>query len=68
MDLKKDYYLVPFLLEQYSLTFQKKWLAEKNNWSKIINQLDLASETEETKQKKKDLMQKMKLVEEVLAK
>ena len=66
--LEKGLLFGPFLLEQYSLTFQKKWLAEKNNWSKIINQLDLASETEETRQKKKDLMQKMKLAEEVLAK
>ena len=55
-------------MNRYSLTFQKKWLAEKNNWSKIINQLDQASETEENKQKKQELMQKMKLVEEVLAK
>lgn len=66
--LEKGLLFGPFLLEQYSLTFRKKWLAEKNNWSNIINQLELASDTEETRQKKQDLMQKMKLAEEVLAK
>ncbi len=66
--LEKGLLFGPFLLEQYSQTFQKKWSAEKNNWTKILLQLDQASDSEDTRLKKQDLIQKVRLVEEVLAK
>ncbi len=67
-DIEKGLLFGPFLLQQPSPTFEKKWLAEKTNWSKIIDQLNLATSTEENSQKKQELIHKVKLVEEVLVK
>lgn len=64
--LEKSLLLGPFLLEQKSPIFKKKWLAEKRNWINILNQLEKASSTEESKRKKEELTNKIKLVEEEL--
>ncbi|MCQ6273653.1 tRNA (adenine-N(1))-methyltransferase [Bacillus sp. V3B] len=64
--LEKSLLFGPFLLEQKSLTFQKKWLAEKRNWINILNQLEKASSTEENRVKKQELTNKIRLVEEEL--
>jgi len=56
----------PFLLEQKNDVFIKKWTIEKENWQRIIKQLDQARETEETKRKKEEIFEKIKLAEEVL--
>jgi tRNA (adenine22-N1)-methyltransferase len=64
--LEKNLLFGPFLLEQQSSVFQKKWLAEKRNWINILNQLEKASSTEENREKKQELINKIKLVEEVV--
>ncbi|MCM3725153.1 tRNA (adenine(22)-N(1))-methyltransferase TrmK [Neobacillus cucumis] len=58
--------LGPFLLQQKNEIFKKKWTAEMNNWQRISKALEEASETVETIEKRKELTNKIKLVEEVL--
>lgn len=55
----------PFLLQKQNEAFTKKWTAEKNNWLRIYAQLENAAQTEETLEKKQELLNKIKLVEEV---
>lgn len=65
--LEKGLLFGPFLLEQKTDVFIKKWTNEKENWQRIIKQLDQARETEETKRKKEEIFEKIKLAEEVLS-
>jgi tRNA (adenine22-N1)-methyltransferase len=58
--------LGPFLLQQKNEIFKKKWTAEMKNWQRIYKALGGASTTAETVDKKKELLDKIKLVEEVL--
>jgi tRNA (adenine22-N1)-methyltransferase len=66
--LKRDEGLLlgPFLLKQKNEIFKKKWTAEMNNWQRISKALEGASETVETIEKRKELTDKIKLVEGVL--
>ncbi|WP_026572427.1 tRNA (adenine(22)-N(1))-methyltransferase [Bacillus sp. UNC438CL73TsuS30] len=56
----------PFLLHKKDEAFKKKWLMEKENWKRIYSQLEGAAATEETEQKKQELLEKIKMVEEAL--
>ncbi|MBI0576375.1 tRNA (adenine-N(1))-methyltransferase [Neobacillus cucumis] len=56
----------PFLLHKKDETFKKKWHMEKENWKRIYSQLEGAAATEETEQKKQELFEKIKMVEEAL--
>ncbi len=58
--------LGPFLVQQKADAFKKKWTAEKNNWQRIYDALEDATETEETLNKRQELLYKMKIVEEAL--
>jgi tRNA (adenine22-N1)-methyltransferase len=58
--------LGPFLLQQKNKIFKKKWTAEIKNWQRIYEALAGASTTAETVDKKKELLDKIELVEEVL--
>ena len=66
--IKRDEGLLlgPFLLKQKNEIFKKKWTAEMNNWQRISKALEGASETLETIEKRKELTDKIKLVEGVL--
>ncbi|QED48665.1 tRNA (adenine(22)-N(1))-methyltransferase [Cytobacillus dafuensis] len=64
--LQKELLFGPFLLEQKSDIFKKKWLIELNNWKRILDQLSRATKTEETVNKKSVLIKKIEMVEEVL--
>ncbi|MEH7549753.1 tRNA (adenine(22)-N(1))-methyltransferase [Neobacillus vireti] len=66
--IKRDEGLLlgPFLLKQKNEIFKKKWIAEMNNWQRISKALEGASETVETIEKRKELTDKIKLVEGVL--
>lgn len=66
-DYDKGLLLGPFLLKEKNAVFQKKWSFEKENWIKILNQLEHASNSPENEAKKQELLQKIKLIEEVLA-
>jgi tRNA (adenine22-N1)-methyltransferase len=65
-DCQKRLLMGPYLLNGKNLVFQKKWLEEKKNWIRILNQLSSATETEEIIEKINELKMKIKMVEEVL--
>ncbi|KAB2338545.1 tRNA (adenine-N(1))-methyltransferase [Cytobacillus depressus] len=65
-ELQMELLFGPFLLKQNSAVFKKKWSAELRNWQRILNQLEKAADTEETRSKKHELIEKIKMVEEVL--
>ncbi|TDL34520.1 tRNA (adenine-N(1))-methyltransferase [Jeotgalibacillus sp. S-D1] len=62
----QDRLLGPVLSKEKSHVFQKKWKQEYNQWEKILNQIERAGDTSHLKDKKKELLEKMKLVSEVL--
>jgi tRNA (adenine22-N1)-methyltransferase len=59
--------LGPMLVKTKSAAFKKKWASEISNWQKIMQQLERATQTPETLDKKQELQTKIKLVEEALA-
>ena len=56
----------PVLLKEQSDAFKEKWTKESAQWKKIVSSMDTAEETPELTDKKQELLQKIKLVEEVL--
>ncbi|HJV30772.1 MAG TPA: tRNA (adenine(22)-N(1))-methyltransferase TrmK [Bacillales bacterium] len=58
--------LGPFLLQKKEEAFKKKWNLEMMNWHRVYDQLEKASDTIETAQKKQELWQKINLVKGVL--
>lgn len=64
--LESGLLLGPFLCQKQESAFQKKWTMEIRNWKRIVEQLESAGETAETLEKKQELLNKIKLVEEVL--
>ena len=67
-NLQKELLLGPLLMKQSSVSFQKKWRNELKNWQRILTQLENAAESEETIFKKKELKEKIQMVEEVIDK
>ncbi len=65
-ELEKGLLFGPFLLQEKNAAFRKKWHAEKENWVKIVHQLEKASQTLENQEKKQELLRKIELAEEVL--
>jgi tRNA (adenine22-N1)-methyltransferase len=57
----------PFLLKNKNDAFYKKWMAEKNQWLQVINQLQAAVNDEEVDAKKKEVLRKIEMAEEVLS-
>lgn len=58
----------PFLMKEKSPVFIEKWLGEKENWKRILRQLEGAGQNEETEKKKQELLNKIAMVEEELGK
>lgn len=56
----------PFLLQRKEMTFKKKWALEKKNWKRIYEQLESATPSVETEEKKEEVKKKITLVEGVL--
>lgn len=66
-DKKEAYLLVgPFLAKERNDVFIQKWTHELAHWKKIVSQLDEAGHTEANEQKRKELTEKIRLVEEEL--
>jgi tRNA (adenine22-N1)-methyltransferase len=57
----------PFLMLEKSDVFIEKWSHELENQKRILKQLEQAADTEETKEKRQDIMRKMQMIEEVLS-
>jgi tRNA (adenine22-N1)-methyltransferase len=56
----------PFLVQKQNETFRKKWTAEMKNWERIFEALEGATQSPETIEKKQEIIDKIKLVEEAL--
>lgn len=56
----------PFLVQKQDKTFKKKWTAEMKNWQRIYEALEGATQSLETLEKKREIIDKIKLVEEAL--
>lgn len=56
----------PFLLQKKEEPFRKKWNLEVMNWRRIYEQLENASKSEETVQKRKEIVEKINLVKGAL--
>ncbi|SLL32639.1 tRNA (adenine(22)-N(1))-methyltransferase [Mycobacteroides abscessus subsp. abscessus] len=56
----------PFLMKEKNEAFAKKWTMEKKNWQRILMQLEAAPNSEENSRKRKELHEKIKLVDEVM--
>ncbi|WP_059171163.1 tRNA (adenine(22)-N(1))-methyltransferase TrmK [Bacillus sp. FJAT-27445] len=66
--LEKGLLFGPFLLEDKGTVFNKKWTLEKENWQRVQAQLEKAQESLEVEMKRKELREKIQLVEEVFEK
>lgn len=58
--------LGPFLSKEKNQAFRKKWTLERENWQRIIERMQTATETKETEAKRQELNWKIALVQEVL--
>jgi len=65
-DMEMGLLVGPFLVQKQDQTFKKKWAAEMKNWQRIYEALEGAAPTPETIEKKQEIIDKMKLVEEAL--
>ncbi|MFZ3588181.1 tRNA (adenine(22)-N(1))-methyltransferase [Bacillus sp. DJP31] len=65
-ELNKQLLLGPLLLKEKNPVFIKKWNLEKENWVRILNQLDVASVTKEIHLKQEELNLYIKYIEEAL--
>ncbi|MBO9129611.1 tRNA (adenine(22)-N(1))-methyltransferase TrmK [Bacillus sp. 165] len=59
-------FLGPFLMKEKSEVFKEKWTHELKNLKHIYEQLQNANETEEASVKRKEIENKIRMVEEVL--
>lgn len=62
-----ELFMGPFLMKEKGEAFVEKWENELKNFQNIEKQLERATESEETKVKRADVLAKMKMIEEVLA-
>lgn len=58
--------LGPYLMEEKSEAFRKKWRNEVKRWKRILKHLQSASDSPENRRKKAEFERKIQLVEEVL--
>lgn len=58
--------LGPFLMKEMSQPFKKKWKGELENWKRIVEKLDQAAKSDDNLRKREQLMNNIRMVEEVL--
>lgn len=66
-DTERKLLLGPFLMQERNEAFKKKWRYEVENWKRILTQFEQATANEQVEQKRKELLQQITMVEEVLA-
>ncbi len=64
--INKELLVGPILANKREAAFLKKWKQEKQNWERILLQLEEANDSEEVQFKKAELMTQIKYVEEAL--
>jgi tRNA (adenine22-N1)-methyltransferase len=57
----------PYLLREKNAAFREKWTLEKQNWQKILEQLEQAGQSEATLLKRREIEEKIRMAEEVLS-
>lgn len=62
-----ELFIGPHLLKNKNDAFMKRWKHEKNNFERILSQLESAKQTEESVQKIKEVEQKLQWIKEVLS-
>ncbi|AIE60770.1 tRNA (adenine(22)-N(1))-methyltransferase [Bacillus methanolicus] len=65
-NLESGLLLGPLLQIKQNEPFRKKWTNEKDNWKRILRQLEQAGDKPEIRRKKEELLHKISLVEEAL--
>lgn len=63
---EKDFLFGPYLIEEKSAVFQKKWLEELNKQQTILHELRKASVSDKVLVKRKEMERTIRLIEEVL--
>lgn len=63
---EKDFLFGPYLNEEKSVVFQKKWREELNKQQTILHQLRNASESDKALEKRAEIERVIRLIEEVL--
>ncbi|MFD2704159.1 tRNA (adenine(22)-N(1))-methyltransferase [Salibacterium lacus] len=56
----------PFLMKEQNHAFIKKWMREKEEWERVLRQLNKAEKPEQVEDKKQELRRKIRMAEEVL--
>ncbi|MFX3623802.1 MAG: tRNA (adenine(22)-N(1))-methyltransferase TrmK [Ectobacillus sp.] len=64
---KHALFMGPFLIKEKNEVFVEKWTHELKNLKRISKQLEQAEETEEAAAKRREIEEKIRMVEEVLA-
>ncbi len=59
--------LGPYLSERRGPTFLQKWSMEAANWHRVLRQIGQAAPSDELSEKKQELNERIKMVEEVLS-
>jgi tRNA (adenine22-N1)-methyltransferase len=65
---EQKFLLGPFLMQEVNHTFKKKWQYEVDNWKRILAQFEKANANEQVEEKRKNLLNQINMVEEVLRK
>lgn len=65
-ELEKELLLGPFLIKERNDAFLKKWNQELHQWKNILNNMEKAEKTDVLEVRKRELIQKIQMVEEVL--
>ncbi|MBN8190986.1 tRNA (adenine-N(1))-methyltransferase [Bacillus sp. NTK074B] len=65
-DVERELLLGPFLMKEKNAAFIKKWNLELHQWKNILNNMEKAEKTEALEERKIELNEKIKIVEEVL--
>ncbi|MCA1063427.1 tRNA (adenine(22)-N(1))-methyltransferase TrmK [Rossellomorea sp. AcN35-11] len=65
-ELEKELLLGPFLMKERKAPFIKKWNRELKQWKNILGNMEKAEKTGALEERKRELIEKIKMVEEVL--
>jgi tRNA (adenine22-N1)-methyltransferase len=65
-DIEAGLLFGPYLMKNQNEAFRLKWLGEKTNWLRIIEQLNQAPDSPQNQLKKQEILEKVEMVEEVL--
>jgi tRNA (adenine22-N1)-methyltransferase len=64
--LEQEILFGPFLINEKNQIFKEKWSMETKNWQRILSQLEIAVQNEDTANKRLELDRKIKMAAEVL--